>query len=137
MRAYNFMALLICISVGITLMFAVNLFNVSAGGYTISMDDLRFEIALWGIVGGVGGFVVATGVDAVLRGGGKTGVSYSVAVFGGIYWGIWGVVSSLLGSISASFEGWNYIWAFITLIAALIFMIAMVQMSSGGQKSHV
>jgi len=137
MRAYNFMALLICIAVGITLMFAVNLFHISAGGYTIALEDIRFQIVLWGLVGGVGGFVGATGVDAVLRGGGSTGISYAISVFGGIYWGIWGVVSTLLGSISVSFEGWAYIWGFITLIAGLIFMVAMVQMSSGGMKSHV
>jgi len=138
MRAYNFMALMICIGVGITLMFAANLFHVSSGEYSLDLNDMYVSIILWASIAAVGGFALAAGASAILPGGGaQTGTSFSLKAFGAVYWAIWGVMRTLLGSIAASFEGFDYIWLFITVIAALVFFIALVQMSSGGMKSHV
>jgi len=138
MRAYNFMALMLCIGVGVTLMFASNLFHVSAGGYSLDLDDIYVSLFLWGGLAAVGGFALATGASALLPGGGaQTGVSYSLGAFGAVYWAVWGVVKTLLSSLVVSFEGFDYIWIFITVIAVLVFFIALIQMSSGGMKSHV
>jgi len=148
MRAYNFMVLLICVGIGLTLMFAIGLFNIygvtDTGdidegdiGYQFDLNALVLEIAGIGVIGAVGGFFAANAIDVVTRGGGQSGVSASVAAFGALYGAVWFAIEGLLFRILSDFAGMEIILTIITLFATIIFIIALVQMSSGGMKSHV
>jgi len=148
MRAYNFMTLLICVGIGITLMFAIGIFNIYGAddsgdidegdiGYQFDLDALVIEIAAIAAIGAVGGFFAANAIDVVTRGGGQSGVSASVVTFGALYGAVWFAIEGLLFRIMNDFAGMEIILTIITLFGTIIFIIALVQMSSGGMKSHV
>ena len=63
------------------------------------------------------------------------GVAY--ALFAGIFWVPFGTTSAIILSISHDFPGLNILWIIFLLVSVLIFAMAMVQLPTGGQKTHV
>ena len=61
----------------------------------------------------------------------------AIALFTGIFWIPFGTTSLIIRSVAKDFPGLNIIWSIYFLIAILIFAIAMIQLPTGGQKSHV
>jgi hypothetical protein len=118
-------------------MFATNIFNIAPNTeYELNIDTLYTTI-LVAAAAAVGGAVLASGVSSVLTRGGITGTIWSLSVFGGLFWGIWGATSNLLGSIMGQFPGFTIMWTVFSMLILIIFIMALIQMITGGQKSHV
>ena len=137
MRAYNLMILFICICVGITLMFAANLFNVSpSDNYNFSLDSLLIRVGVLSAAGAGLGFGTAAVVGTIF--GTSATASYAaMEAFSSIYVAVYVATSTILASITNNFKGLEMIWVFVTLLSTIILLIALIQMATGGMKSHV
>jgi len=93
----------------------------------VSGSDVIIAIAVLMIIG--------TALFLNSRAFSSQGVAY--ATFAGIFWVPFLTSSTIILSIANDFPGLNILWLIFLLVSVLIFAMAMVQLPTGGQKSHV
>jgi len=133
MRAYNLAMALIFVNAGFLVIIASGAFGGLLDAYEASIPSMNFaQVAA--IAGTIG---TAAAVSVLLRGGGQSGTSAALATFSGIYWSSNAASLTLFWNLSYAFPGLEIFMAIFFLAAILIFVNAMIQIPTGGQKSHV
>lgn len=61
----------------------------------------------------------------------------AIGAFTGIFWVSFGTSSVIILSLAGEFPGLNIFYTIFVLAATLIFVIALIQLPTGGQKTHV
>ena len=145
MRAYNLAMAMIFINCGMMIAVAMGAFGDTTPTPYADFQGIvnaQFKIGLLEFKGAdiiaviAGVMILATALLLNSRAFSSEGVA--IGVFTGIFWvsvGLTDVI--LLNSISNRFPGFNIFIGIYTLAAFLIFINALVQMPTGGQRSHV
>lgn len=133
MRAYNLAMALIFINAGFLVVMASGAFGGLLDAYGANIPSMSF--AQIGIVAGTIG--AAAAVSVLLRGGGQSVTSAAISTFSGIYWASNAASLTLLWNLSYAFPGLEIFMVIFFLAAILIFVNALIQIPTGGQKSHV
>jgi len=146
MRAYDLAMVLIFVNCAFALIAGMapqlNIIPDSTEGFaTIST---WFTTELFSIAGiGVNTLTLlarlfATGTIVVMNSNIVTDKGLSMTVFTATFWGSWGTTNIIIDSLLNKYEVGPGIFFTIFLIASiLIFINALVQISTGGQQSHV
>lgn len=150
MRAYNLATLMVYINCGFYIMISIGLFNginspdnaysniqgfinneFSIGLISVSGGDIIIAIAVLMIAG--------TALVVNSRAFSSEGVVYGV--FTMVFWMSIGItdviVLNIVDSNGDPFPGLNIVAGIFTVSSFFIFVIAMVQLGTGGQKAHV
>ena len=99
----------------------------SIGPITISGQHAVIGIAL----------IMLTGTALFLNSRAFSAEGVAYVTFAGIFWISFGTSSSIILSLCDDFPGLNILWTILLLAAALIFIMTLIQMSTGGQKANV
>ena len=141
MRAFDLSMALICLNAGIYIANAIGCFG-DMSDVTGIFPQLLFltnpiiniagiELKGIDIIAGAlaGGTIVVVNTNAI----NDRGIAYTV--FAVVFWGSFVISSVVLTKIP--FPGIEMFYAVFFLISVMIFVIALIQMPTGGQKSHV
>lgn len=146
MKAYDLCMGIIFINIGFAFLgaFFNDAFTSEVTGHASSIQTL--QTVLTTPLFSVGGFSFTTmwllagamvvGTFLILNskpGPSSQGIAY--AAFTIVFWG--GMTSTWVILTGFDIPGVNFIYTMFVLIATLVFVIALVQMATGGQKTHV
>ena len=145
MRAYNLAMFLIFINCGVMITAALGAFG-DMNEYSAGVDTLN---TLANPVFKVGGVSItgiqsiallmlgATAVVPIIRGKffSAEGVAYVVFII--VFWGSFATTTLIFTPMVNRFPGLAIFVGIFGIASALIFVIALVQMPTGGQKTHV
>lgn len=146
MRAYNLSMGLILFNCGFPLAVAMGAFG-SIEKHTKFYNNLLwltnpiFKIGaieitgMHAVIGITLVMIVGTALLLNSRAFSSQGVAY--ATFTGVFWTSFGTSSLIIFSLASEFPGLSIFYTIFLLIAALIFVIGLIQMPTGGQRSHV
>jgi hypothetical protein len=146
MKAYDLVMVLIFINCGFAVVIAMapqlDIIPGSTEGYNTLMTLFTAE---WFSVFGIGvntmtalALLFAAGTIVVLNSNPVTDKGLSMTTFTAVFWGNLIITSAIFGTILTKYDVNLGIFYTIFFIAAtLIFINALIQISSGGQQSHV
>lgn len=146
MRAYDLCMVIIFINVGFAFIgaFFADAFTSEITSHADSIEGLQTVLTTgWFDVMGftfttMHAFALALVIGTILilnskPGPSSQGVSYGIFTI--VFWGgitsTWGVLKGF------DVPGIDFIYTMFVLVATLVFIMALIQMSTGGQKSHV
>ncbi len=146
MRAYNLAVGLIFINCGFPIAIALGSFgNIEKHqGVYNSLSWLVNPVFKVGTIEVTGSHAILgiailmiVGTALLLNSRAFSAQAVAYGTFTGIFWTSVATSSAILFSLNAEFPGLNIFASILLLASTLIFAIALVQLPTGGQKSHV
>lgn len=140
MRAYNISMVTIFINAGFYIVGLMNVFGDLGSNAWLGIFG-TFATPLVTVAGvsirGIDAIAVAIAVSTIIilntNAINDRGVAYTVFTI--VFWGSFGIASVTLGNIAL--PGVEVFYGIYFLACTLIFIMALVQMPTGGQKAHV
>jgi hypothetical protein len=141
MKAYDYAMALIFINAGFAIVFSLDIFGTGFSSQWSALTvftDLEFTVP--GTTFTFNGVLALAGVIAIASAtvlGTKVVSPAGIATgtFAAVFWGAF--ITAFITLTTIPLPGLNLWITIFTLSAVLIFVVALVQMQTGGQKSHV
>jgi len=142
-KAYDMAMVLIFINCGFMIIFTMGIVDIvpgSTSGYsqiaewfaTENFYIFGFGLSAMTVLAGL--FAAATVV--ILNSNPVTDKGLSIVFFTGVFWGSWLMTTSIISSLLKGI-GMGVFFTIFFVASTLIFINAIIQISSGGQQTHV
>jgi len=148
MRAYNFCMLIIYINIGFAVVASLNVFGSEIESHTTGIISLsetiltaKFTIPLIGVDVTapmvLAGLMVTGSILVYNTTPGPQPSGVAIGAFAIVFWGSLTSTGIIIGSFTDDFPATGMFYAIFLLVSTLMFLMALIQMGSGGHKSHV
>lgn len=133
MRAYNMSMATIFVNCGFAVIGSIGVFNIGSE-YTGIFNRLTY-LAHPLVVTALAGILAAATI-VILNSNAVTDKGVAYTTFTTTFWGSFGIASLIFAKFT-KYPGIEMFYIIYTIACALMFVIGLVQMPTGGQKSHV
>lgn len=140
MKAYDISMVMICLCAGIYIVDLIGFFGSVSGSdiFPLLMIFNNPIITISGVsIRGVDliAGAIASATIVILNSNAINDRGVAVIVYSAMFWGSWGISSNVILKIGV--PGISMFWGVLSIIAVFIFIISLVQIPTGGMRSHV